>query len=379
MNRQLYLDIDIVQTVPPSNINRDDNGTPKHATYGGVRRARVSSQAWKRATRTAFALTVDPSQLGTRTKRLTPLLTTSLTQRANLDEEAANRLATAIRDALNLKQGKNADQTEYLLFFGRQQLDAIADLLADRAQELAQMDKDALGKELKSLPMLDKLTAGHPLDVGLFGRMVANNGLLNVDAAVQVAHALSTHAVDIEFDYYTAVDDEQPESESGAGMIGTVEFNSATLYRYATVGIHLLQENLQAEDAVLQACEAFLDCFTRSMPTGHANTFAHRTLPHLVIATLREDQPVNLVSAFERPVTGGNSGLAEESMRRLAAEHAKITTTWGSEPRAVFATYHADAASDEALAGLPNPTPFPQLVEQVREAVATWLAEGERR
>src|SRR5690606_3506822 len=80
--------------------------------------------------------------------------------------------------------------------------------------------------------------------IALFGRMVADVADINVDAAVQVAHALSVHRVDNESDYYTAVDDENTDDETGAGMIGTVDFNSATLYRYAALGVHQLAATL---------------------------------------------------------------------------------------------------------------------------------------
>ena len=120
------------------------------------------------------------------------------------------------------------------MFIGDSQLDALVDLVADHAAELAALDDEPLQKQVRELPTAEVLAHGHPLDVALFGRMVADLPMLNVDAATQVAHAISTHPVTIEFDYFTAVDDAKKREESvGAGMIGTVEFNSATLYRFA--------------------------------------------------------------------------------------------------------------------------------------------------
>ena len=372
MSGTLYLDFHVLQTVPPSNLNRDDNGTPKHATYGGVRRARVSSQAWKRATRTAFADAQPTDTLGVRTKRITKVLTERIQARTELEGESAAKLAAALYEEFGVKADKKkAGESAYLLFFGRNQLDQIVSLIADRAGELAQLSADELKNQLKDLPVADQLKQAHPIDVALFGRMVADIPTLNVDAAVQVAHALSTHPVEIEFDYFTAVDDENTD-DSGAGMIGTVEFNSATLYRYATLAIHLLAENLDENDAVINAAAAFADAFIRSIPGGHGNTFAHRTLPHLAVVTARSDQPVNLVSAFEKPVYGTTNGIAAESALRLAEEHHAVARTWSLAQAPTTASY---TLTDTKLADTFGPSaPLTDLITAVREHTAAFLA-----
>jgi len=208
--------------------------------------------------------------------------------------------------------------------------------------------------------------------------MVADIPGLNVDAATQVAHALSTHAVETEFDYYTAVDDENTES-TGAGMIGTVEFNSATLYRFATVGIHQLLDNLGGDvEATTTALEVFLTAFAYSMPSGHQNTFGNRTLPTLVSIALRESQPVNLVSAFEEPVRSA-AGIAAESLQRLATEMARTSELWGLAPVAVWSTYSPspDATRDAAVREvLGAALPFKDAVSAATESVRTRLASG---
>lgn len=343
MTSHLYVDLHVIQSVPPSCLNRDDAGSPKQAVYGGARRARVSSQAWKRATRLAFRdeLGVAETKLGVRTKRISSLLADRLSARTGIDAEAAARLSAALLQDLKVSEGKNAGETAYLLFFGRTQLDAIVDLVAGRVGELVALAGDALPKAVADLPVRETLTTGHPIDVALFGRMVADLSTLNVDAAAQVAHAISTHAAEIEFDYFTAVDDEpRPDREDvGASMIGTVEFTSATLYRYATVGMLQLRENLGGdEEAAVQALGAFVRAFARSMPTGHQNTFAHRTMPSLVSAVVRQDQPVNLVSAFEKPVRS-RDGLVAESIVRLASELCKASQRWGARPALVATAY----------------------------------------
>ncbi|MER5887538.1 type I-E CRISPR-associated protein Cas7/Cse4/CasC [Streptomyces sp. NPDC001941] len=375
----LFVEVHILQSLPPSNVNRDDSGTPKQAVYGGARRARVSSQAWKRAARTEYARQVPEADRATRTKRIASLLTQRLVKPTSeggpgLTQEQADRLAAALLEPLGItKSAKKDDQSAYLLFFGKKQLDALVTLLGDRATELADLEDDALKSEVKKLPVVQTLSTGHPAEVALFGRMVADLPALNVDASVQVAHALSTHAVRTEFDYYTAVDDENTE-DHGAGMIGTVEFNSSTLYRYAVLGVHQLRDNLSDAEQTRDTAVRFIDAFARSMPTGHQNTFAHRTLPHLVLVTLRADQPVNLVSAYEEPVTGV-AGLAAESAVRLADELTAVGDTWGNKPLRTLATYGTDG--DKITEALGSSLPFPALLEAVDQLVGAWLEGGE--
>lgn len=379
----LYVDVHVLQTVPPSNLNRDDAGSPKQATYGGARRARVSSQAWKRATRKEFVSLLPEERLATRTKKISSLLAARIALRCHLDEEAAARLSTSLLAPLAISAGKKTAETAYLLFFGRAQLDQLVDLIADRAAELAGMDDKNLAAAMKDLPVREKLASGHPIDVALFGRMVADIPGLNVDAATQVAHALSTHAVEVEFDYFTAVDDENPKEDTGAGMIGTVEFSSATFYRFATIGMHQLLENLGDDvEAGLEALEIFLTAFVRSMPTGHQNSFGHRTVPQLVAVTVRHDQPVNLVSAFEEPIRS-TKGVAGESARRLAQELQRISELWGLTPTFVAATYHAvEPASDSAAvlaAALGDPISFDDVVRATVDSVRKSFAQQDGR
>lgn len=376
MTGRTYVDVHVLQTVPPSNLNRDDAGSPKQAIYGGARRARVSSQAWKRATRTAFAdHTAKPDQ-ATRTKRISSMLADRLVERSGVSAEAATRISTQLLVPLGIKPGKKAGETAYLLLFGRPQADAIVDKVVERAPALADLGDDDLKDAVKDVSVEKLLSTDHPIDVALFGRMVADIPKLNVEAATQVAHAISTHAVETEFDYYTAVDDEKDKEkdDTGAGMIGTVEFTSATLYRFATAGLHQLADNLGGDvDATVGALEAFITGFVRSMPTGHQNSFAHHTLPSLVSVVIRDDQPVNLVSAFESPVrapavsasTRPSAGIAEQSLLRLAEEFQRCGDLWGLPAGAVWSTYSApgdDARAAVIRTALGEPMPLDDVV-----------------
>ncbi|TQF05594.1 type I-E CRISPR-associated protein Cas7/Cse4/CasC [Kitasatospora acidiphila] len=375
MIRRLFVDVHILQTVPPANLNRDDNGNPKEAYFGGKRRSRVSSQAWKRATRMHFAERCGPQDLATRTKRIAGQLAKRLQARSGIAAQDAERIAGAVLKPMGITAGKKAGDTAYLLFFGRRQLENIVDLVADDAVDLAALDDEALDKAVSGLPVREQLQHGHPADVALFGRMVADIPGLNVDAATQVAHAISTHATELEFDYYTAVDDENTADETGAGMIGTIGFNSATLYRYATVGVHQLQENLGEDKAALEAVDLFVDSFSRSMPTGYANSFAHRTRPSLVAVVVRADQPVNLVSAYERPVPVGD-GVVCTSALRLAGEYLTATRQWGDVPlyAAVCHTLgDADPEAAELAEAFGVNKTFSQLLEGLQAALSSAL------
>lgn len=347
---QTYIDVHVLQTVPPSNLNRDDNGSPKTAIYGGVRRARVSSQAWKHATRHDFDSRLDSTELGERTLVVAERIADLIRQRdPELSEQALKLSAQALEAAKikvtlpKAKTGKNSDTAEedkartgYLLFLSRAQMEALADLV------VSSDDHKVSARDAKKA-----LTESRSIDLALFGRMVADAPDLNVDATAQVAHAISVHAVESEFDYFTAVDDNQSEDNAGAGMIGTVEFNSSTLYRYATVNATELASSLGSVAAAAKAVEAFLGSFVRSMPTGKQNTFANRTLPDLVLVTVREDQPINLVGAFEDAITL-TDGRVAEATRRLVTTAQEIDEAYGKAPEAAFALAVGAAAAGSA-------------------------------
>ncbi|MEV0609517.1 type I-E CRISPR-associated protein Cas7/Cse4/CasC [Polymorphospora rubra] len=367
------IDVYALQTVPPSNLNRDDTGSPKTAVYGGVRRARVSSQAWKRAIRLAFAGLLDRSQLGERTKRVGESLAARLKELdPSLSTEAASALATDAFVAGGLakpdkKKGEAKDaESQYLLFLSHRQLDNLAGAALEAHRAGAGLDK----ARFKAL-----VNTEHSVDIAMFGRMVADMSDINVDAACQVSHAISVHAVDNEFDYFTAVDDRKADAaETGAGMIGTIEFNSSTLYRYATVDVDALHDTLGDAAATRAAVEAFLTAFARSMPTGKQNTFAHRTLPDAVLVRLRDTQPINLVGAFETPVRETHdAGRIELAAAALAEHTVAVETAYGERPVASWVTQVGEKTA--ALADLGKAVSFSELVTGVGEQVTVALGQ----
>ncbi|MFD0120187.1 type I-E CRISPR-associated protein Cas7/Cse4/CasC [Streptomyces virginiae] len=397
------LDVHILQTVPPSNINRDDTGAPKSAVYGGVRRSRVSSQAWKKATRKAFEDLLDPAELGVRTKKVVEALTTRIRAREeSLSVEAVWPMAAEIIQAAtgakieapargSAAKAKSKDTTDdtaseplapqssYLLFLSARQLDGLADLAIEGLGKKA--DPKVFVKE-SGVKARAKQAAStrHSVDIALFGRMVADTTDINVDAAAQVAHALSVHPVDLETDYFTAVDDQNSDAETGAGMIGTVDFNSATLYRYAAVDIDLLTQNLDAgltdgEDSgtpVRRAVEAFIEGFALSMPTGKLNTFGNNTLPDAVIVKLRSARPISFVGAFENPIAQDTAdGHVRAACQALAEHIPAVETAFGAPADHTWIVRVGKQTQD--LAGLGDDVNLRGLVTQVGQAVQARL------
>lgn len=307
INNRLFLDIHAIQTVPPANINRDDTGSPKTAQYGGVTRARVSSQSWKRAIRKYFNENGDLGNVGIRSLEIVKYVADKIVEKdSSISIEEAMLMA---EKTINTAKISTKEQKAKALFF-----------LSDKqAEKLAQasIDKVTDKKQLESI-----LNDDISIDIALFGRMVADNTILNEDASSQVAHAISTHAIQSEFDFFTAVDDLAPEDNAGAGMLGTVEYNSSTLYRYSNIALHDFYRQLADKEETINATKLFVKSFVESMPTGKINTFANQTLPQAVVVSLRSDRPLNMVSAFEEPIKS-DDGYIDKSIEKLFSEYTK--------------------------------------------------------
>lgn len=377
----LTIDIHALQTLPPSLINRDDTGAPKSAVYGGVPRQRVSSQAWKRAIRKYFESEIDAESVGDRSKRLPEKIARKVQEHEGWDAERAQKevaelfKAAGIKtevDAKRIKALKDSEetteeelaaaqypQTKYLLFLSPHQVERAAEAIIA-----------ADGEKIKKKDALEILDTQHSVDMALFGRMVADDAAYNVDAAVQVAHALGIHASAPEFDYFTAVDDLAEEGEeTGAGMIGTVQMMSSTLYRYATVNLDGLTQNLDSAENAKQAAVNFVDAFIKSMPTGKINTFANQTMPELIYIAVRDTRPVSLVTAFEEPV----EPTADQSLRvagaeALAKEETEFEENYGLQPKAAFVVGLSEAR--QAFAQIADEVTLPELSQRLSSALS---------
>lgn len=366
--KRLYVDFHVIQTVPPSCINRDDTGRPKTAVYGGVNRARVSSQCWKHAMREMFHDIFSDRNLGFRTKYAVELVADSLKKISPeiSDEDATKKAIEALGNAgLKTKKSKDGkDVTDALFFISAVQAEKLAKLISDDENDKDDKDdkKNKKGKKDKNLQKVyvEALRSSPSIDIALFGRMLANNAELNVDASSQVAHSISTHAIQNEYDYFTAVDDCSPADNAGAGHLGTKEFNSATLYRYATVNAEELFKSIGSDTA--EAVAGFAKAFICSMPTGSQNSYANRTFPDVVYVTIRKDQPVNLSGAFEKPVKS-REGNVKPSADALFENAEKVYSDYCGNPEKSFVIGYDGVSGAEKVS-------LTELFEKLKEYIA---------
>jgi CRISPR system Cascade subunit CasC len=382
----MFVELHILQNFAPSNLNRDDTNAPKDCEFGGYRRARISSQCLKRAIRTSFKddglLPAD--QRAVRTRLLADTLSERLVA-AGRDATDAKRVGVAALGSVGL-QVKDEGRTEYLVFLGEDQVQALVEACLanwDALSTAAAPAEGAAGKAAKkgakeAVPsevreaLAAVLDGSKAADLALFGRMLADRPDKNVDAASQVAHAISTNKVSTEFDFYTAVDDLQPGEETGAGMMGTVEFNSACFYRYSNVDTQQLARNLGGDaDLARESLEAFLRASIQAIPTGKQNSMAAHNLPSLVFAVVRDGGLENLANAFARPVRprrDGSGNLVEDSASQLGEEWGKLRAMYGEG--SVRGTWAASMVSPGATAPLAATTgSVDALVAGVLEAV----------
>lgn len=329
----MFLEVHVLQNFALSNLNRDDAGAPKSCDFGGTRRARISSQSMKRAVRNYFRTSqaVPSSQLSYRTKRLQQALTERLEGRG-VAAEQSTALAKAVIEQIGLKLAKG-DKTEYLLLLGAQEIERLAALALDHQETLMNAKKGDKGVAATFLGALD---GGDAVDLALFGRMIADKPDKNVDAAVQMAHAISTNAVATEFDFYSAVDDLQPhdaEEGAGAGMLGTTLYNSSCYYRYANLDLEQLTRNLGGDRTqALQAARAFAQGMVHAVPSGKQSGSAAQNPPSLVFITVREKGLWSLANAFLRPVTPGRDrDLVERSADALFHHWEQLAAMYGTE------------------------------------------------
>jgi CRISPR system Cascade subunit CasC len=337
----MFVELHMIQNFSPSNLNRDDTNNPKDCEFGGVRRARISSQCIKRAIRNSpvFAETTGVD-VGTRTRWLARLLHQRLVDAGKPDAEIDEVLPALLGEYAG-KLDKEASRTAVLLYLSEQELDDLADTIVENWAELAAEDsREATVKSLvKALAKGARGVTSAP-DIALFGRMLAERPELNLEAACQVAHAISTHRVTMDMDFFTAVDDLQESEETGAGMMGFVGFDSACFYRYARIDWRQLVLTLRGDrDLALRTVEAFLRASLAAVPSGKQNSFAAYNPPSLSLAVVRRDgMGWSLANAFERPVRPErDGGLVGPSVAALDQYWGRMCDVYGKSTLATTA------------------------------------------
>lgn len=381
----MKIELHLLQNVAPSCLNRDDTNTPKDCEFGGHRRARISSQCLKRAIRTdpLFKETFQDG-VGIRTKHLASELAKRLAKQGK-DEAEARAIVAGFINATKLSGlDKDGKKTKTLLHLGNEEVNRMEALLLDaypvlleakrqsdeakakakgkkkkaeeREEDVATAintaartsGEDEGGQEEGSNEKEDKKdpfkiaceqavksfkTGTQAVDIALFGRMMASSPDDGVDAACQVAHAISTNKVSMEMDYYTAVDDLPSDEETGAAMIGFTGFNSSCFYRYAVIDFEQLKKNLDGDEKLAyKAIETFIRSSVAALPTGKQNSMAAHNPPDAILAVVRQSgAPVSLANAFSKPVRPYNTDLMTESIKAMDEYWGKLAAVYGKE------------------------------------------------
>ncbi|MFI6178572.1 type I-E CRISPR-associated protein Cas7/Cse4/CasC [Nonomuraea sp. NPDC051191] len=326
-----FIDIHLLQTLPYSNINRDDLGSPKSVVYGGVSRTRVSSQSWKRAVRLAVEKSLgDPAA---RTRRIPEQVAQRLTDK----HEWPSELAKAAGQQVVLSAGKGLKVesdgvTSVLLYLPMSALDELADLAAEHRDQIeAQLGQKKPAPVLPAGRIAELLSRRNGV-INLFGRMLAELPGAEVDGSVQVAHAFTTHETSTEVDFFTAVDDLNTNEMRGSGHMNSAEFSSGVFYRYASLDLTGLRENLDDQSAAAELTAAFLTAFIAALPTGKQHSTAANTIPDLAYISVRADRPISLAPAFETPIRlTDEGGYAARSRDALASYAQRLHTLWGED------------------------------------------------
>lgn len=319
-----FLQLHLLTAYGPSNLNRDDTGRPKSVVFGGVPRLRVSSQSLKRAWRTS-AVFQDRlnGHLASRTQRLGTDVLDRLREKG-MEEEQALRVARNIAGVFGKVKNENDPNPTFI-----EQLAFVAPEERKTAFELA--DKAIAGEEIAPKPDDLLRNTDTAADIAMFGRMLADNPKFNREAAVQVAHAITTHRAIAEDDYYTAVDDlksrDEPE-DAGAGFVGVQEYGAGVFYLYVCIDRGLLLRNLDSDRAVRDASlAALVEAATTVSPGGKQASFASRARALYALGETGETQPRSLAAAFLKPVRGQDQG--SDSIARLEGFRDRLDTAYG--------------------------------------------------
>lgn len=298
-----FIQLHLLTSYPPANLNRDDLGRPKTAVMGGVQRLRISSQSLKRAWRTSDLFEEAlAGHIGIRTKEKGLQVFDQLRE-SGINEKQSKEWAMAVAGEFGKLKGKSDKNPLQDL-----EIEQLAHFSPDESQAIEVLIRTLIKEKRKpideELHLLRKKHKG--VDIALFGRMLASNPEFNVEAAAQVAHAITVHKVAVEDDYFTAVDDlNKGEEDMGAAHIGETEFAAGLFYLYICINRDLLIKNIQGdEELAVKTLRALTEAAATIAPTGKQNSFASRAYASYILAEKGRKQPRSLSVAFLKPVTG---------------------------------------------------------------------------
>jgi CRISPR system Cascade subunit CasC len=351
----MLIEVHMLQNHAPANLNRDETGSPKDAMFGGFPRARISSQCIKRSIRFSpvFQDEMKNVDLGIRTRLLPELVKKELKIRGVSDDLA--EIAAKKVSGFGTKEGteQKENKTAQILFLSPEDVKDVIDAIY---AVIKKKEKDPKAPSLEDIKFKDlsiKVKARRLSDItpdlSLFGRMTTSDALIDVDAAVQVAHAISTNKIEREFDFFVAIDDISAKSkefeDKGAAMMGTIEFNSSCFYKYFSLDVEAFIRNIYGKDIdeatlpeakklAIKTIHAFLKAAIFTSPSGKQNTFAAHQLPDAILVEIRgQKTPLSYANAFLdpcRPIQGKDLMLVSiEKMKKHAqmiAEKFNIKT-----------------------------------------------------
>lgn len=406
----MIIELHVLQNFASSCLNRDDLNTPKEAYFGGCVRKRVSSQSWKRAVRfhkiflEHLKAGNDSQYIGIRTKLLLSHLVDKIVKNGHDRDEAMRVVEPVVASIGSGVEGEG--RTPVALYLGHDEIQRIADaieqhyddLLQASNEEPPQTDDQAAKSKSKGKKSTTKKGSGTPTakviadnitrsvrsgtqaaDIALYGRMIAQAHHFSVDAAAQVAHAISTHKGMPEYDYWTAVDDLQPKENPGAGMIGTQQFSSATFYRYTNIDLDQLLYNLCGDANLARiAAMAFIHAFVLAIPPAKQNSHAAHNVPDLVFMVLRSSgQPMSLANAFTRPVdANGPLGLMGNSATAMADYWRRLNQAYGKRGIVTAAYYSvADDCDGVTITDATRIEGIDALIDLLTTNLSTWPKE----
>jgi CRISPR system Cascade subunit CasC len=394
MNNNIKIEIHLLQNFVPSCINRDDSNTPKDCEFGGVRRARISSQCIKRSIREMM------TEKCIKTKYLKKHLLELLDKEGVNGEDIESIVELFIescfqefeKDKTKTKT-KIKTKTNILLPVSEEEIkesinciselikmENIKEIIKEYKKSSEKDDETEKGKKgnkkkdlIESKEYIERLKKAKITgDIALFGRMITGKDM-NVNAACQVAHAISTHRVDLEMDFYTAVDDLNREGEQGAGMIGVTGYNSACFYRYSLLDRKQLITNFAGDEKTADnIIREFLEASVKAIPTGKQNTFAAQNLPLLGMFIVKKDgMPCSLANAFVKPVFARNEkdDLVEKSIKTLTQHYENLIGVYGNMGEVTKSVFHI--GYEESLGAFVNDSKktLQEAIEAVMEGI----------
>lgn len=339
-----YVQIHELISYPASNLNRDDLQRPKTVRMGDSTRLRISSQSLKRAWRVSDVMHEAFPEMGIRTNKLSEYIQEALEKgmtlkelisggtavtRQPVDRKIAKEYGASIDDRFRSqkasadddsddsddKKGKKKEKKKQLLHYSPAELDRVDELMARISQ----------GEKPEVPDMLSE--SDFPVDIAMFGRMVANDARFNCEAAVQVAHAFTVHKGVVEDDFFTAVDDLSGDDDQGAGHLSELGFGAGLFYMYICVDFELLRKNLGSEELARKALLKLIETSATVSPTGKQNTFASRAYASYILVEKGDRQPRSLSSAFLKPVRGDD--MLKEAIDSIRRTESNMNSVFG--------------------------------------------------